>query len=153
MFEFVCQVHYATGANLTVVEAIILAVLGLTGVLVRKKVGWAATAYSIFLIFYITLLRREPGYQESILLRPQLYLNLGNWVGNLLNLLLYIPFGWAVERWKKNSKVVIWSALGLSVFCEATQYLTAKGQADINDVLFNTVGAVAGACLAGWMTR
>ena len=36
----------------------------------------------------------------------------------------------------------------LSVGCEVLQYFTGRGTADVNDVLFNTLGAVVGVWLA-----
>lgn len=153
MPEFIHQLRYATCANLTVAEAVMLAGLGLTAVLVRKKWNWTPTAYSIFLIFYITLLRRAPGYRENTLLLLRLQPILGIWVGNILNLILYVPFGWVAQQWKRSSKAVILAGLCLSVFCEVMQYLTARGQADANDILFNTLGAALGVWLAKWIAR
>lgn len=150
---FVHQLHYATSANLTATEAAMLIVLGLLAVLTRKKFGWAPVVYATFLILYITLFRRAPGYKESILLPLRLYPSLGIWVGNLLNLILYIPFGWAVQGWRGKTQWVILSGLCLSVFCEAMQYLTVRGQADLNDVLFNTLGAAFSVWLSRWFAQ
>lgn len=36
----------------------------------------------------------------------------------------------------------------VSVCCEVLQYFTGRGMADVNDVLFNTIGAAAGIWLA-----
>lgn len=36
----------------------------------------------------------------------------------------------------------------LSTFCEAMQCLTGRRMADVNDVLFYTLGAVIGVCIA-----
>ena len=35
----------------------------------------------------------------------------------------------------------------LSVFCESMQYLSGRGWADVNDVVFNTVGGIVGVWL------
>jgi glycopeptide antibiotics resistance protein len=74
--------------------------------------------------------------------------NAGVWAGNLLNLILYVPFGWTGQRWKMNRKRIIAAAFLLSVCCEELQYFTGRGMADVNDVLFNTLGAVVGAWIA-----
>ena len=132
MREFVYQIHCSTSANLTVGEGIILIGLGLLAWLNRRDKKWFPTAYSVFLIFYITLLRRAPGYNENI----------------RLHLILYVPFGWTGQRWKMNRKRIIAAAFLLSVCCEELQYFTGRGMADVNDVLFNTLGAVVGAWIA-----
>ena len=36
----------------------------------------------------------------------------------------------------------------LSMFYEVVQYFTGRGMADVNDILFNTLGAVVGVWLA-----
>lgn len=63
------------------------------------------------------------------------------WAGNLLNLILYVPFGWTSQKGKANRKNPVVVAFILSVCCEVRQYFTGEGMADINDILFNTLGA------------
>ena len=65
MRDLLHQIHYSTSANLTVGECIILIALGLLAWLNCKEKAWLPTAYSVFLILYITLLRRAPGYNEE----------------------------------------------------------------------------------------
>lgn len=98
MRELLYQIHYSTSANLTIPEIAILVAIGLLAWLNRKEKSWIPTAYSVFLIFYITLLRRALGYNENIRLHLKLWPNAGVWAGNLLNLILYIPFGWTSQR-------------------------------------------------------
>lgn len=133
--------------NLTVTEAVLLGAAGLLAWLVRKEKPGIPAAYSVFLVFYITLLRRAPGYHENIRFYLKLWPNAAVWAGNLLNLALYVPFGWAGQRWKQSRKKSIGGAFLLSVCCEVLQYCTGRGMADVNDVLFNTLGAAVGACL------
>lgn len=102
----------------------------------------------MFLILYITLLRRAPGYNESIRLHLKLWPNAGVLAGDFLNLILYVPLGWTSQRWKPNRKRIVVAAFMLSVFCEVLQYFTGRGMADVNDILFNTLGAAAGVWLA-----
>ena len=102
----------------------------------------------MFLILYIALLRRAPGYNESIRLHLKLWPNAGVWAGDFLNLILYVPLGWTSQRWKLNRKRIVVAAFMLSVFCEVLQYFTGRGMADVNDILFNTLGAAAGVWLA-----
>lgn len=144
MWKLLHQIHYSTSANLTVPEIVILVVLGLLAWLNRKEKSWLPT----FLILYITLLRRAPGYNENIRLHLKLWPNAGVWAGNLLNLILYVPFGWTSQRWKPNRKRIAVEAFVFSVGCEVLQYFTGRGMADVNDVLFNTLGAAVGIWLA-----
>ena len=148
MWNLLHQIHYSTSANLTVGECVILIVLGLLAWFNRKDRQWLPTAYSVFLILYITLLRRAPGYNENIRLHLKLWPNAGVWAGNLLNLILYVPFGWTSQRWKANRKRIVIAAFMLSVCCEVLQYFTGRGMADVNDVLFNILGAAVGVWLA-----
>ncbi|UQK46757.1 VanZ family protein [Faecalibacterium sp. I3-3-33] len=149
MRELLHQIHYSTSANLTVGECVILIVLGLLAWFNRKDRQWLPTAYSVFLILYITLLRRAPGYNENIRLHLKLWPNAGVWAGNLLNLILYVPFSWTSQRWKANRKRIVIAAFMLSVCCEVLQYITGRGMADVNDILFNTLGTAVGIWLAG----
>lgn len=135
----------ATNANLTVVEAVFLLILA---VLAHKKRGCTPVLYCILLILYITLLRRAPGYNEDVQLRIKLWPNAGVWVGDLLNLILYAPYGGVSWQWKREGKKIVAIGFVLSMLCEAMQYLTGRGMADVNDVLFNTLGAVTGVCIA-----
>lgn len=144
MWNLLHQIHYSTSANLSISEAMILVALGLLAWLNRKEKSWLPTAYSVFLILYITLLRRAPGYNENIRLHLKLWPNAGVWAGNLLNLILYVPFGWTSQRWKSNGKRITIAAFILSVGCEVLQYFTGRGMADVNDILFNTLGAAVG---------
>ena len=148
MRELLHQIHYSTSANLSIGECVILIALGLLAWLNRKDKQWFPTAYSIFLILYITLLRRAPGYNENIRLHLKLLPNAGVWAGNLLNLILYVPFGWTSQRWKLSRKKIVIAAFMLSVCCEVLQYFTGRGMADVNDVLFNTLGTMVGIWLA-----
>lgn len=64
-----------------------------------------------------------------------------------------MPYGVTSWQWKRKGKKIVGIGFALSVFCEMTQYLTGCGMADVNDVLFNTLGAVAGACIAKRMVE
>lgn len=142
------QLHKATSANLSIPEIILLLLLAVVAWHNRKDKQWFPPIYCAFLILYITLLRRAPGYNESIRLRLKLWPNAGVWAGNLLNLILYVPYGATSWLWKREGKKIVVVGLVLSMFCEVLQYLTGRGMADVNDVLFNTLGAAVGVWLA-----
>lgn len=148
MRELLSQIHYATSANLSLSEFVLLVLLGTIAWRNRKEHPSLPPLYCTFLILYITLLRRAPGYNESIRLRLKLWPNAGVWAGNLLNLLLYVPYGVTSWQWNREGKKIVIAGFALSMFCEVLQHLTRRGMADVNDVLFNTLGALAGVCIA-----
>ena len=149
MSELFRQLHYSANANLSVGESVILVLLALIVWFNRKRIKPLPALYSIFLILYITLLRRASGYDESIRLHLKLLPNAGVWAGNLLNLILYVPLGWTMKQQGKKAVVI---AFILSVFCELMQYATGRGWADVNDVLLNTFGAAIGVWTAKKMS-
>lgn len=116
MRELLSQIHYATSANLSLSEIIFLALLGTIAWHNRKGKQWLPVAYCVFLILYITLLRRASGYNESIRLRLKLCPNAGVWAGNLLNLLLYVPYGTTSWQWRREGKKIVAVGFALSVF-------------------------------------
>ena len=144
MKELLHQIHYSTSLNLSTGEAATLLVIGLLAWMKRKDKQWIVVVYGVLLILYITLLRRAPGYNENVQLHLKLWPNAGVWAGNVLNLILYVPFGWASWKWKSNWKKIIVAAFVLSISCEVVQFLTGRGMADVNDILFNTLGAALG---------
>lgn len=102
--ELLLQIYYSTSANLSIGECAILIALWLLAWLNGKEKSWFPTAYSVFLILYITLLRRVLGYNENIRLHLKLWPNAGVWAGNLLNLILCIPFGWTRPEMETKQK-------------------------------------------------
>lgn len=84
--------------NLTICESVLLVSFAVIVWFGRKDKPYLLVFYGVFLILYITLLRREPGYNENIRLYLKLWPDADVWAGNLLNVVLYIPFGWAVQR-------------------------------------------------------
>lgn len=149
MANLLHQIHYSASLNMTRVEVVFLVILAVFAWIGRKKLSWLPMAYSVFLILHITLLRRAPGYDENLYLTFRLFPNAGILAGNLLNLLLYLPFGWTAQKLlqSRRSKVVV-AGLLLSACCEGVQYITTRGCADVNDILFNTVGTAVGTWLA-----
>lgn len=146
--ELLKQIYYSASLNLTISEAIGLIVLWLIVLYDQEQGRWPLVAYSVFLILYITILRRTPGCSETIKLYLRMWPNAGIWAGNLLNLFLYVPLGWAGQYWKEESKKIVIAGFALSLFCEVTQYLTGRGWADVNDVVFNTAGTFLGSWIA-----
>ena len=94
-----------------------------------------------------TAVSLTPGYDESIRWNLRFWPGAGIWAGNLLNILLYIPLGWTAARTqhRRSWLQLLLLGAGLSVFCECAQHLTARGCADVNDVVWNVVGMGIGA--------
>ena len=127
----------------------------------RKRIPWAAVAYSVFLILYITLIRRTSGTTGILLMQPRSWVNPAELAAAMLNALLYLPLGMTGARfwrevvltWRnKYGKWLIWGllvigSLTISVVCEVIQYCTGRGWADINDVMANVFGMVLGMIL------
>lgn len=145
--ELLHQLHYSTSLNLSGKEIIFLTVLGLAAWVTGRRKPRILSCYCIFLILYITLLRRAPGYDESIRWNLRFWPSAGIWAGNLLNLLLYVPLGWTAARTqrRRNWTQLLVPGAALSVFCECGQHLTGRGCADVNDVVWNVVGMGVGA--------
>lgn len=148
MIELLKQIYYNASLNLTIPETVGLIVLWLIAWHNQRQSRWQLVTYSVFLILYITILRRTPGCSETIKLYLRMWPNAGVWAGNLLNLFLYVPLGWTGQYWKAESKKIVVMGFTLSLFCEVTQYFTGRGWADINDVVFNTAGTFLGSWIA-----
>lgn len=101
----------------------------------------------MLLTLYITLLRRTPEYNEEIRYHISFLPDVKVWTGNLLNVILYIPLGGTIYNMAASIKGTAFAALLSSVLCDIIQYFTHRGVVDINDVLFNLIGACAGTLL------
>lgn len=53
-----------------------------------------------------------------------------------------------VEKKQYVMRNIVLVGACLSIACEMTQYITKRGCADINDVLFNILGIIVGVALA-----
>ena len=162
--SFLYSIHYNFAHNLSYGEAVCLFALAVLVWLLRKRVPWAAVAYSVFLILYITLIRRTPGATGILLMQPRSWVNQAELAAMMLNALLYFPLGVTVVRFLREAvllrnvsqqrrnrygKWLSWGlsiigSLALSVACEVIQYYTGRGWADINDVIANVFGMVLG---------
>ena len=155
MTGFLQGLREGISGNLSALEAVALLVLAVLAWLTRKRFPILPVVYSVFLVLYITLLRRAPGYDEEIRWHLAFWSGVGLWAGNLLNLALFVPLGWTAagltKRRAKGILFVVLFAFTLSLCCEIAQYLLGRGQADSNDIFFNTLGAAVGAALrAAW---
>ncbi|KRK74220.1 VanZ family protein [Lacticaseibacillus nasuensis] len=69
------------------------------------------------------------------------------WYQSLGNILWFVPFGWGIQRLARRPYRLLGVAVrgaAFSLLIEALQFLLWSGVADIDDVIFNTVGAMVG---------
>lgn len=72
------------------------------------------------------------------------------WLNPLLNIAMFIPLGvllpLALPRFQRWHQMLA-AGLGTSLLVEALQFFTGRGQADVDDLFCNTLGAMLGYCL------
>lgn len=147
-------------ANLTGTELAVivlawaaLALLGRWRGWPKEYYRWLDAAASVFLVVYITLLRRAPGYQRQVRWLPVMageHFSLAMMAGYGMNVLLYLPLGLAPAQLaplRRRRRLAVLTCLALSIGCEALQYATTRGMADGMDVLCNLAGAGIGVCI------
>lgn len=96
---------------------------------------------SILIILYFTILTRDIG-MKRIFKGPFWELQNGMWHDILLNILLFIPFGFSCGR-LCGKKSLIYGIL-ISVFIETIQYIGGLGYTEVDDVINNTIGTGIG---------
>lgn len=78
----------------------------------------------------------------------------GSWFKPLFeyggNLAFFVPLGVLLFVGVRDVRKATLLGLGLSAAVEAAQYVFALGRTDIDDLLFNTLGALLGAAFARW---
>ena len=121
-----------------------------------KVVNRLLAVFSILVILYLTVIKREAGDKGVSLtpfitfqlakIEPELYRSM------LMNVFLFVPFGLSFpylfpEKWKPAGKVLLTVLAGflLSAGIEAAQYYFHLGLAETDDVIMNTAGTVFGA--------
>ena len=99
--------------------------------------------YAIFLLAK-TVLIREPFIGQHF--QPQLFWSWKQLAVQrnqiLANIIMFIPVGvlaGKIWRWRG-----LWVAVGLSVFIEILQLITARGLCEVDDIFHNCLGAVVG---------
>lgn len=119
-----------------------------------KRVNTVLLALSIILIVSITFVLRQASIQsysiipfssfELAKLFPDVYQEM------ILNVILYMPVGMTMPfvlsgRVRHPAAVTVVFALLLSIATEILQFLFMRGYTEVDDVMFNTIGAVLGA--------
>ena len=81
MTGFLQGLREGISGNLSALEAAALLVLAVLAWLARKQFRMLPAIYSMFLVLYITLLRRAPGYDEEIRWHLAFWSGVGLWAG------------------------------------------------------------------------
>ena len=111
-------------------------------------------ALTLFFILSITLLFRRADARQDLSLIPfdivsQAKDNQVLFKSMVMNIVLFIPlalFGCSLFRYRSNKASVIFivSGIGFSILIEILQYLFVLGQADVDDVICNSLGLLIG---------
>lgn len=101
--------------------------------------------------------RMGHGFQMDVQLRPFLAFweawnafTLQVWLNPLLNIAMFIPLGVLLPLAAKPFRRWYWmlpAGVGTSLVIEVLQYILSRGQADVDDLICNTLGAMLGYCL------
>lgn len=171
MHEFISTIFY------TFMRAIPLALVALViGVIIlvmvtlkyrregRKFPKSQAVALILLLCYLggliaITFMNRFDGVRMGVQLYPLLAFweawnsfTLQVWLNPLLNIAMFIPFGVLLPLAVKTFRRWYWmfvAGTGTSLVIEIVQYILGRGQADVDDLICNTLGAMLGYCLYG----
>ena len=71
------------------------------------------------------------------------------------NILLFIPFGMTLPFWIRRHPVrtTVYVAAGVALIIELSQYVFGLGLCEVDDVIFNTMGAAFGTLACVWSKR
>lgn len=111
------------------------------------KIRFLITVVYTILILYITVFSRTPGRERIFQGLFWEYQN-GMWNNIFLNMFLFMPLGFIT-----GSKKGVLLGFLLSVVIEITQYIGNFGYCEVDDVLNNTVGTVAGYIIYRFVCR
>lgn len=105
----------------------------------------------------VTFMNRMDGVQMGVQLRPFLAFweawnsfSLQVWLNPLLNVAMFLPLGVLLPLAAKPFRRWYWTlaaGVGTSLVIEALQYILGRGQADVDDLICNVLGAMLGYCL------
>lgn len=145
---------------IAIVLAVIVVWAALATVLsVRWPRLWRIINFAVFLlavavIFYATLFRSEIG--RNLILQPfntvvRAQKNREAYREALMNSILFIPIGLTLpnilpKRFKTGQRIAVTLLIAMlfSISLESCQYIFSRGTTEIDDVITNTVGALAG---------
>ena len=121
-----------------------------------RIIGAVMAVIAISAILYITVFSRgESGAGADFIpfssferakIQPEMYRSM------LMNVFLFVPFGLALSfifggKTGKRILLTILVGLLLSVTVEAIQYFAHLGMAEVDDLIYNTLGTAIGSCV------
>lgn len=123
--------------------------------LVSLPIDFAAVFY-FFMVIVITFFSRMEGSVDVVNLR--LFSTFGNDSQSKLfiieNIVMFIPMGALLCLYGIKRLIIAGGLmLGASVLIEVMQYLTGRGRMEIDDVLTNMIGGIAGFILISFITN
>lgn len=77
----------------------------------------------------------------------------GPWLNLFGNIALFLPVGWVAHAWSGSVRTAALAGLAFSCGIEVAQFVLAAGYSDLDDVLFNSLGAFLGASTRARSTR
>ena len=126
---------------------------------VSNVVRWEMVAlFAVYIItlLVITIVAREAREEQPVYMIPfgDLYFIIKNrypwYVDNIillnaLNAALFIPYGFLAREVMRGKMLIpLLSSIAVSLVIEILQLITKKGVFDINDIMYNTIGALIG---------
>ncbi len=126
---------------------------------VRRAAAIALLACYLAGLVTITLLIRTANPGMRLWVQTHLFLAfweawnafaLQAWLNPLLNIAMFLPLGVLLPPAVKRFQRWYWmlaAGAGTSLLIEALQHTLSRGQADVDDLLCNTLGAMLGYCL------
>lgn len=135
-----------------------------------RTLGWLASV-SVILLGYaaviISLTSLKAFFQIGLLWKPEnqqvrelrlipleLWFSSSTWFGplfdTLANLVLFVPLGFLITALTGKIRAAVIAGFGLSLTVEIIQYVFQLGRTDVNDLIFNTLGAALGGWMATW---
>ena len=147
--------------------ALLIVIAGAVAARYSSRRGRVVLLAAYFLtLIYLTFLTREPApiyhYRISLFGAARRGLEFGggvvsgllngdvrvsNWSsleGIILNILLFVPFGYLVPSLFPRLRHVVLLAFCVSLIIEVLQLVTRLGYADVDDLINNTIGAAIG---------
>ncbi len=116
----------------------------------KGKKGVFLILYLTIIVFITVLIREWSFTRGALSVTPFRMIDRKNYAGILLNIALFIPLGFFLADIFHKKCLSFLNALFISLAIELIQYNTGRGQFDIDDLICNGIGSLAGIGL--WMS-
>ena len=124
------------------------ATISLLGILSFTVFGCEVATYNIELkpFYSFIMAKTQPEYYRTVFMNSLLFVPFGT----------FLPYLLSSKYKKSNVAVTVLISFSISIIIEGLQYLCSIGVCEIDDVIFNTLGALVGALgylLFGHLTK